>query len=90
MTSVKTIHPEAVTDAASPDRVSADELNNHARQLGIETDAIKIRDIDQPDFVTVTIGKPGGRSIRRVVPRECWEEPAYRSSLIRDMGLLLA
>jgi hypothetical protein len=24
------------------------------------------------------------------VPRESWDDPAYRESLIRDMGLILA
>jgi hypothetical protein len=43
-----------------------------------------------PDCITIIIGMPDGRSLRRVVPRESWDDPAYRESLIRDMGLILA
>lgn len=73
-----------------PGRISNEELNNHAAQLGIDASLINVQDIVTPDCVTITIAKPDGRSLRRVVPRECWEDPEYRSSLIRDMGLILA
>ena len=71
-------------------RMSDDELRTHARFLGIETELLDVQEINAPDCVTVKIGKPDGRTLRRVVPRECWNDARYRNSLIRDMGLLLA
>ena len=82
--------PKPQPKAARQNRISSDELSNHAAHLGIDTSLIKVDDIVTPECVTVTIGRPDGRSLRRVVPRECWEEPSYRTSLIRDMGLILA
>ena len=87
---MSTITLNAQTNAARQCRISRDELSSHAANLGIDTSLIKVDDIVTPDCVTVTIGRPDGRSLRRVVPRECWEEPEYRASLIRDMGLILA
>ena len=83
--------PEPQTQASeNPGRLSTEELNNHARLLGIDAGLIQVQDINMPDCITIIIGMPDGRSLRRVVPRESWDDPAYRESLIRDMGLILA
>ena len=52
--------------AARSRRISRDELSNHAANLGIDTSLIKVDDIVTPDCVTVTIGRPDGRSLRHL------------------------
>lgn len=61
----------------------------HARNLGIAPELIQVRTADEAR-VTITIGKADGRSMRRAVPKASWEDPKYRCSLIRDMGVMLA
>lgn len=88
MTTTTTIQPTSPTNQSEP--MGEEEHTRLAAQIGVDVGLIKVQDHAFPDSVTVTIGRPDGRSLRRVVPRDCWEEPAYRSSLIRDMGLILA
>lgn len=84
--------PKTLTPAATgpQSRLSQEELAMHAQRLGIAAELIQVRDLNAPDCVTVVIGKPDGRSLRKVVPRTSWNEPAYRRSLLQDMGLMLA
>ena len=82
--------PSPSPDDAPPADASleADELVAHASSIGTSPDLIKIQ--ASPESVSVAITKPDGRTVRRVVPRECWDDHSYRSSLMRDMGSLLA
>jgi len=93
MTATTTLDIEALPfGAAARDKsaFSAEELAIHAEKIGTSVDLINVQDISMPDFVTITIGKPDGRKLRRVIPRECWEEEAYRASVLREMASILA
>jgi len=89
MTIGKTQHTNSAP-ASSQERMGPEELKQHARTIGVPPELIKVQDNLTPDCVTVAIRKPDGRTMRRIVPRESWSEPAYRSFLIRDMAALMA
>jgi hypothetical protein len=64
------------------------DVRRHPSQFGRSAGLSK--EAEAADCITITIGRPDGRCLSRVVPRVSWEEPASRTSLLRDMGLLLA
>jgi hypothetical protein len=92
MTMTAPMHADPTVPFPKPPdkRITEEELRVHARHLGIDPEFIKVQDLNAPDCVTVTIGKPDGRTIRRVVPRDRWDVPEYRHSLIRNLGVILA
>ncbi len=51
---------------------------------------IMIDETSTPDLVMVRVAAADGRMLRRNVPRDCWSQSGYRSSLLRSLLTMLA
>ena len=67
-----------------------EELKDDARSVGIEPELVSVGSADDHDNIPVIVGKRAGGRLKRMVPKECLGESGYRTSLLRNMLIMLA